>query len=140
VSLISAAAKLAIKPKGPVELAIFDHIWQQTPVETVLAALMDAEVFYYAENSGGPEPKPLVTQGNDGTPGILVFTTRERSAAIAKQMPDPSAAPASMSFREILKWAPIELGLIVNLGTALSAEATSAHMDALRRQAGIFRP
>jgi hypothetical protein len=140
MSLISAAAKLAIKPKGPVELAIFDHIWQQTPVETVLAALMEAEVFYYADNSGGSEPKPLVTQGNDGKPGMLVFTTRERSAAIAKQMPDPSAAPVSTPFREILKWAPVELGLIVNLGTALAAEATSAHLDALRRQAGIFRP
>ena len=140
MSLVSYAAKLAIKPKGPVELAIFDHIWQQTPVDTVLAALMDAEVFYYAEKSGGPEAKPLVTQGNDGRPAMLVFTTRERSAGIAKQMPDPSAAPLATPFRDLLRWAPIELGLIVNLGTALAAEATSAQLDALRRQAGIFRP
>ena len=140
MSLVSYAAKLAIKPKGPVELAIFDHIWQQTPVETVLAALMDAEVFYYAEKSGGAEAKPLVTQGNDGRPAMLVFTTRERAAGIAKQMPDPSAAPLATPFRDLLRWAPIELGLIVNLGTALAAEATSAQLDALRRQAGIFRP
>ena len=36
MSLISYAAKLAIKSKGPVEEAIFRHIWEQTPVETVL--------------------------------------------------------------------------------------------------------
>jgi hypothetical protein len=140
MGLISAAAKLAIKPKGAVELAIFDHIWQQTPVETVLAPLMDVEVFFFAENSEGAQPKPLVSQGNDGKPGMLVFTTRERSAAIAKQMPDPAAAPQAMPFRELLRWAPVELGLLVNLGTALAAEATPAQLDVLRRQAGIFRP
>ena len=140
MGLISAAAKLAIKPKGPVEEAIFRHIWEQTPVETVLEPLLQAEVYYFAENPGASEPKPLVSQGNDGKPGILVFTTRERSAGIAKQMPDPSAAPQAAKFSELLRWAPVELGLIVNLGTALAAEATAAQLDVLRRQAGIFRP
>jgi hypothetical protein len=140
MSLVSYAAKKLVKPKGAAEEAIFAHIWEQTPVETVLAALMDAEVFFYAEKSGAPDPKPLVSQGNDGKPGILIFTTRERSAAVAKQMPDPSAAPLATPFREMLRWAPVELGLIVNMGTALAAGATSAHLDALRRQSGIFRP
>ena len=141
MGLISIAAKLAIKPKGPVEEAIFAHIWEQTPVETVLEPLMQAEVYFFAEKSdGGAEPKPLLSQGNDGKPGMLVFTTRERSAAIAKQMPDPSAAPRALPFKEILRWAPVELGLLVNLGTALAAEASAAQLDVLRRQAGIFRP
>ena len=145
MSLVSYAAKLAVKPKGPVEEAIFRHIWEQTPVETVLAALMDAEVLVFSQNPagavpGGSDPKPLVTQGGDGKPAMVVFTSRERAAAIAKQMPDPAAAPLAMPFREVLRWAPIELGLTINLGSALVAECTSAHMDALRRQAGIFRP
>jgi hypothetical protein len=145
MSLVSYAAKLAVKPKGKAEEAIFAHIWQQTPVDTVLAALLDAEVLLFSQNPagavpGGTDPKPLVTQGGDGKPAMLVFTSRERSASVAKQLPDPSVAPIAMPFREVLKWAPIELGLIVNLGTALAAEATSAHLDALRRQSGIFRP
>jgi hypothetical protein len=103
--------------------------------------LMDAEVFFFAEKSdGSAAPKPLVSQGNDGKPGMLVFTTKERTAAIAKQMPDPSALPQAMPFKELLRWAPVELGLLVNLGTALAAEATPAQLDVLRRQAGIFRP
>ncbi|MFY9315878.1 MAG: SseB family protein [Burkholderiales bacterium] len=145
MSLVSFAAKLAIKPKGPVEEAIFEHIWQQTPVEKVLAALMESEVLLYSQNSagatgGGADPKPLVTQGGDGKPAMLVFTSRERAASVAKQMPDASAAPLTMPFREVLRWAPIELGLAINLGSALAAECTSAHMDALRRQSGDFRP
>ena len=145
MSLVSYAAKLAIKPKGPVEEAIFEHIWQQTPVEKVLAALLDSEVLLYSQNPagavpGGEDPKPLVTQGGDGKPAMVVFTSRERAASIAKQMPDPNAAPLTMPFREVLRWAPIELGLAINLGSALAAECTSAHMDALRRQSGDFRP
>jgi hypothetical protein len=42
-SLAYHAAKLAIRPKGPLEEAIFEHIWQQTPLETVLAELMRAD-------------------------------------------------------------------------------------------------
>src|SRR5688572_33469208 len=129
MGLISAAAKLAIKPKGAVELAIFDHIWQQTPVETVLAPLMDAEVYFFAENSEGAQPKPLVSLGNDGKPGMLVFTTKERSSTIAKKMPDTLAVPLVISIKELLRWAPVELGLLVNLGTALAAEATPAQLD-----------
>ena len=145
MSLVSFAAKLAIKPKGPVEEAIFEHIWQQTPVEKVLAALMESEVLLFSQNPagavpGGEDPKPLVTQGGDGKPAMLVFTSRERATSIARQMPDPSAAPLTMPFREVLRWAPIELGLAINLGSALAAECTSAHMDALRRQSGVFRP
>jgi hypothetical protein len=114
-------------------------------VETVLAKLLEAEVLLYSQNPagatpGGSDPKPLVTQGNDGSPVMLVFTTRDRAAAIAKQLPDPDAAPLQMPFKDVLKWAPVELGLAVNLGTALAAEASAAQMDALRRQAGVFRP
>jgi hypothetical protein len=145
MSLVSYAAKLAVKPKGAVEEAIFEHIWQQKPVETVLAKLLEAEVLLYSQNPagavpGGSDPLPLVSQGNDGNPVMLVFTTRDRAAAIAKQLPDPDAAPLAMPFKEVLKWAPIELGLAINLGSALAAEASAAQMDALRRQAGIFRP
>jgi hypothetical protein len=140
MSLVSYAAKLAIKPKGPVEETIFEHIWQQTPVETVLAALMQADVFLCAQKSDGPDPKPLVTQGGDGKPAMLVFTSRERVAAVAKQLPPGSAEPLTQPFREVLRWAPIELGLAINQGSALAAECTSAQMDALRRQAGVFRP
>ena len=56
MSLVSYAAKLAIKPKGPVEEAIFEHIWQQTPIETVLAALMQAEVFLYTQSRTARTP------------------------------------------------------------------------------------
>jgi hypothetical protein len=140
MSLVSYAAKLAIKPKGPVEEAIFGHIWQQTPIETVLAALMQAEVFLYARKSDGPDPKPLVMQGRDGNPAMLVFTSRERSAAVARQLPEGSAQPLTQAFMEVLRWAPIELGLVINSGSALGAECTSSHMDVLRKQAGIFRP
>ena len=35
---------------------------------------------------------------------------------------------------------PVELGLALNPGSALGAECTSAHRDALRRRAGVFRP
>jgi hypothetical protein len=145
MSLVSFAAKLAVKPRGPVEEAIFEHIWQQTPVEKVLVALIDAEVLLYSQNPagavpGGSDPKPLVTQGGDGKPAMLVFTSRARMAAIAKQLPDPAAAPLAMSFRDVLRWAPVELGLAINLGSALAAECTSAHLDVLRRQAGVFRP
>ena len=140
MSLVSYAAKLAIKPKGPVEEAIFEHIWQQTPVETVLAALMQAEVFLYAQKSDGPDPKPLVMQGGDGRPAMLVFTTRERSSGIARQLPPGSADSLTQPFKEVLRWAPVELGLSINSGSALAAECTAAQMDALRRQAGVFRP
>jgi hypothetical protein len=140
MSLVSYAARLAIKPKGPVEEAIFEHIWQQTPVETVLAALMQAEVFLYAEKSDGPDPKPLVMQGGDGKPAMLVFTSRERAASVAKQLPAGSAEPLTQPFKEFLRWAPIELGLAINTGSALAAECTPAQMDALRREAGVFRP
>ena len=34
----------------------------------------------------------------------------------------------------------VELGLAINAGSALAAECTPAQMNALRRQAGIFRP
>ena len=139
MGLLSYAAKLAVKPKGKAEEAIFAHIWQQTPVESVLQALLDSEVLLFSQNPagvvpGGGDPKPLVTEGSGGQPAMLVFTTRERSASIAKQMPDPSAAPLTMPFREVLRWAPAELGLIINLGTALSAEATAGQIDALRKQ------
>ena len=145
MSLVSYAARLAIKPRGPVETALFDHIWQQTPIEGVLAELMRAEVFLFAQNpagavAGGADPRPLVMQGRDGSPAMLVFTSRERCAAIAKQMPDPAAAPLAMRFTEALRWAPIELGLAINPGSALAAECTPAQMNALRKQAGIFRP
>ena len=140
MGLISAAAKLAIKPRGPVELAIFDHIWQQTPVETVLAPLMKSEVFLYAQPSDGPDPKPLAMAGSDGKPVMLVFTRRERAAAIAKQLPPGSAEGMTQPFAEVLRWAPIELGLAINSGSALAAECGASHMDALRKQAGIFRP
>jgi hypothetical protein len=139
VSLVSYAAKLAIKPKGPVEEAIFEHIWQQTPVETVLAALMQADVLLYAQKSDGPDPKPLVTQGGDGKPAMLVFTSRERTASVARQLP-PGSEPLTQPFKEVLRWVPIELGLAINQGSALAAQCASSHMDALRQQAGIFRP
>ena len=140
MSLISYAAKLAIKPKGPVEEAIFEHIWQQTPIEPVLAALMKSDVFLYTQKSDGPDPKPLATQGNDGKPVMLVFTTRERAASIAKQLPPGSPDGITQPFTEVLRWAPIELGLAINSGSALAAECAASHMDALRQQAGIFRP
>ena len=140
MSLVSYAAKLAIKPKGPVEEAIFEHIWQQTPVETVLAALLQADVFLYAQKSAGPDPKPLVMQGGDGNPAMLVFTTRERAASVAKELPPGSAEPLTQPFREVLRWAPVELGLAINSGSALAAQCTSAQLDALRKQAGIARP
>ena len=144
-SLAYHAAKLAIRPKGPLEEAIFEHIWQQTPIETVLAALMDSEVFFYSQNPadtvpGGADPKPLAMHGADGKPVMLVFTRRERAASVAKQLPDPAAAPLAMPFREVLRWAPIELGLVINFGSAVQAHCTSAHMDTLRRQSGVFRP
>src|SRR6476660_1193800 len=140
MSLVSYAAKLAIKPKGAVEEAIFEHIWQQTPIETVLTPLMQSEVFLYVQKSDGPDPKPLATQGADGKPVMLVFTTRERAAAIAKQLPPGSAEAMTQPFKEVLRWAPVELGLSINSGSALAAECAAAHMDVLRKQAGIFRP
>jgi type III secretion system (T3SS) SseB-like protein len=145
MSLVSYAAKLAIRPQGPVEGALFEHIWAQKPIATVLAELMGAEVFLFAGASAeaiaaGADPKPLVMQGKGGGPAILVFTGRARCAAIAKQMPDPSAAPLAMPFREVLRWVPIELGLAINPGCALAAECTPAQMNELRKQAGIFRP
>jgi SseB protein N-terminal domain len=140
MSLVSYAAKLAIKPKGPVEEAIFGHIWQQTPIDTVLAPLMQADVFLYAQKSDGPDPKPLVMAGKDGKPAMLVFTSRDRAAAVAKQLPPGSAEPLTQPFQEVLRWAPVELGLVINSGSALAAECSAAHMDALRKQAGIFRP
>ena len=140
MSLVSYAAKLAIKPKGPVEEAIFEHIWQQTPIETVLAALMKADVFLYAQPSDGPDPKPLAMAGDDGKPMMLLFTTRERAASIAKQLPPGSSDGMTQPFKDVLRWAPIELGMAINSGSALAAECTAAHLDALRKQAGIFRP
>src|SRR6185369_17677496 len=140
MSLVSYAAKLAIKPKGPVKEAIFEHIWQQTPIEGVLALMMQAEVFLYAQKSDGPDPKPLVMQGRDGNPAMLVFTSRDRAASVAKQLPPGSAEPLTQPVKEVLRWAPIELGLAINTGSALAAECTSAHLDVLRQQAGIFRP
>jgi len=140
MSLVSYAAKLAIKPKGAVEEAIFEHIWQGTPVETVLAALLQAEVFLYAQKSDGPDPKPLVMKGGDGNPAMLVFTTRERAAAVAKQLPPGSAEPLTQPFKDVLRWTPIELGLAINSGSALAADCTPAQMNALRKTAGLFRP
>jgi SseB protein N-terminal domain len=145
MSLALYAAKLLIKPKGPVETALFDHIWQQKPIETVLAELMRAEVFLFAQNpadavAGGADPKPLVMRGKDGVPAMLVFTSRERCAAIAKQMPDPAAAPLTMPFKDVLRWVPVELGVAINSGSALGAECTPAQMDTLRKLAGVFRP
>jgi hypothetical protein len=145
MSLVSYAAKLAVKPKGPVELALFDHIWQQKPIEETLAELMRAEVFLYTQNTAaaiaaGSEPKPLVTQGGDGKAAMLVFTSEARAASIAKQLPPGSAAPLTQPFREVLRWAPLELGLVINHGSALAAECGSAHLDVLRKQAVIFRP
>jgi hypothetical protein len=144
MGLLSFVAKNTIKPRGKAEEAIFAHIWEQTPVESVLQALLDSEVLLFSQNPAGAvpggDPKPLVTEGRDGQPAMLVFTSRERSSTIARQMPDPSAAPLAMPFREVLRWAPAELGLIVNMGTALTAEATAAQMAAVRKQAGIFRP
>jgi hypothetical protein len=145
MSLVSYAAKLAIKPKGPVELALFDHIWQQTPIESVLAELMRAPVFLYAQSAAGEiaagaDPKPLAMAGKDGKPLMLVFTSLERCAAVAKQLPPGSSAPLTMPFTEVLRRVPVELGLAINSGSALGAECGSAQLDALRKQAGIFRP
>jgi len=139
-SLAYHAAKLAIRPKGPVEEALFEHIWQQAPIETVLAALMQADVCLYAQKSDGPDPKPLAMQGDDGKPAMIVFTSAARAAAVARQLPPGAAAPLTQPFKEVLRWAPIELGLVINNGSALAAACTSSHMDALRKQAGIFRP
>lgn len=145
MSLASYAAKLMIKPQGPVEAALFGHIWQQKPVETVLDELMRSEVHLYAQSTaeaiaGGADPKPLVMGGKDGTPAMLVFTRAERCAAIAKQMPAGSAAPLAMPFKDVLRWAPVELGLAINPGSALSVECSAAQMNGLRKQAGLFRP
>jgi hypothetical protein len=145
MSLVSYAAKVALKPKGPVELALFDHIWQQTPLESVLAELVRADVYLFAQSTaaeiaGGADPKPLVMAGKDGNPVMLVFTSLERCSTIAKQMPAGSTAPLTMPFLEVLRRVPVELGLAINTGSALSAECSSAQMDALRKQAGIFRP
>ena len=145
MSLVSYAAKLAIKPQGPVEAALFEHIWAQKPIETVLAELMRAEVHLFAQSTaeaiaGGADPKPLVMQGKDGNPAMLVFTSLGRCAAIARQMPAGAAAPLAMPFRDVLRWVPIELGLAINSGSALAAECTPAQMNELRKQAGIFRP
>ena len=145
MSLVSYAAKLAIRPQGAVEIALFDHIWTQTPIENVLAALMGADVHLFAQSSAeaiaaGADPKPLVMRGRDGNPAILVFTSHGRCAAIAKQMPAGAAPPLAMPFRDALRWVPIELGLAINSGSALAAECTPAQMNALRKQAGIFRP
>jgi hypothetical protein len=143
VSLVSALAKLLTKPQGAVELAIFEHIWQQTPVENVLAELMRAEVFLFAQGAAeafvaGQDPKPLVSQGKDGAPQLLVFTSPARSKAIARQMPAPSSG-LSLAFKDVLRWMPLELGLAVNAGTALAAECSAAQVGVLRQQAGIFR-
>ena len=145
MSLALYAAKFALKPKGPVETALFDHIWQQKSLEDVLTALMLTEVFLFVENPaaavpGGADPKPLAMHGKDGNPVMLVFTTAERCGAIRKQMPDPAAVPLKFPFKEVLRWAPINLGLAINLGSALGAECTPAQMNELRKQAGIFRP
>ena len=145
MSLALYAARLLLKPKGAVETALFGHIWQQKPIETVLAALMLSEVFLFAQNpadavAGGADQKPLAMQGKDGNPVMLVFTSAERCAAIRKSMPDPAAAPMKMPFKEVLRWAPIELGLAINTNSALGAECTPAQMNELRKQAGIFRP
>ena len=145
MSLVSFAAKLATRPQGAVELALFDHIWKQTPIETVLAELMRSEVFLFAQNpvqavAGGADPKPLVMQGSGGNPLMLVFTSQARSAAVARRLPPGGNSGLSMPFKDVLRWVPIELGLAINSGAALGAECTPAHMDALRRQAGIFRP
>ncbi|HUK05517.1 MAG TPA: SseB family protein [Burkholderiales bacterium] len=144
-SLAYHAAKLAIRPKGPLEEAIFEHIWQQTPLETVLAELVRADVHLFAQATleaiaAGAEPRPLVTRGDDGKPAMLVFSSEARAAATAKGLPPGAASPLTQPFSEVLRWAPIELGLAINLGSALAAGCTSAHMDVLRRQAGVFRP
>lgn len=141
MSLVSFAAKLATKPQGPVEHAIFDHIWKQTPIEGVLAELMRAEVLLYLQNPGdAADPKPLVMQGSGGAPVMLVFTSAARTSSMEKQLPPGSKAPTAMPFKDVLGWAPVELGLAINPGSALGAECAAAHMDTLRRQAGIFRP
>ena len=145
MSLALYAARLLLKPKGPVETALFDHIWQQKPVETVLAALMLSEVFLFVQNSadavaGGRDPKPLAMAGKGGKPVMVVFTSAERCTAIQKSMPDPAAAPLKTPFKEVLRWAPIELGLAINTNSALGAECTPAQMNELRKQSGIFRP
>jgi hypothetical protein len=111
----------------------------------VLAELMRAEVHLFAQSTAeaiaaGADPKPLVMQGRDGNPAILVFTSPGRCAAIARQMPAGAAAPLTMPFRDVLHWVPIELGLAINSGSALAAECTPAQMNELRKQAGIFRP
>jgi hypothetical protein len=144
-SLAYHAAKLAIRPKGPLEEAIFEHIWQQTPLETVLAELIRSDVHLFAQNSpeaiaAGAEPKPLAMEGEDGKPAMLVFTSEARAAVSAKRLPPGSAPAFKQAFREVLRWAPIELGLVINPGSAVQAHCTSAHMDALRRQSGVFRP
>jgi SseB protein N-terminal domain len=139
-SLAYHAAKLAIRPKGPLEEAIFEHMWQAVPIETVLVPLMQAEVFLYVQASEGPDPKPLAISGEGGKPVMLVFTSQERAASVAKQLPPGAPAPLRQAFKEVLRWAPIELGLFINHGSALWAECASSHMDALRKQAGIFRP
>ena len=144
-SLAYHAAKLAIRPKGPLEESIFEHIWQQTPFETVLAELMRSDVYLLAQTTpeaiaAGAEPKPLAMKGEDGKPAMLVFTSEARAAATARSLPPGSAPPFKQPFKEVLRWAPIELGLVINSGSAVQAQCTSAHMDALRRQAGVFRP
>jgi hypothetical protein len=144
-SLAYHAAKLAIRPKGALEEAIFEHIWQQTPLESVLAELMRSDVHLFAQNTpeaiaAGTEPKPLAMQGDDGKPAMLVFTSEARAAVSAKHLPPGSAPPFKLPFREVLRWAPIELGLVINFRSAVQARFTSAHMDVLRRQAGVFRP
>lgn len=104
---------------------------------------MRADVLVYLQSpgeAGGADPKPLAMQGSGGGPVMLVFTGAARTSSIAKDLPPGSNAPKTMPFKEVLGWAPVELGLAINLGSALAAECTSAHMDTLRRQAGIFRP
>ena len=124
---------------------IFEHIWQQTPLETVLAELMRADVYFFAQTTleavaAGAEPRPLAMKGEDGKPAMLVFSSETRAAATAKELPPGSTPALTQPFREVLRWAPIELGLVINSGSLLQAACTSAHMDALRRQSGIFRP
>ncbi len=104
---------------------------------------MSADVVLYLQNAGEPggaDPKPLAMQGSGGGPVMLVFTSSARTSSIAKQLPAGTDAAKTLPFKDVLRWAPVELGLAINPGSALGAECTSAHMDTLRRQAGLFRP
>ena len=122
------------KPENPLEQTLLAFLKGKAPIEPFLQALVHSKVFVLIKGSGDLPPAqilPLVIAGAGGVPAVCIFTSPQRSEAIAKGR-DELGQGVEIEFRALLNVIPPGYGIIVNAGTLFSTEAPPIAVEELR--------